>query len=135
MSAIAQLRPNTSETPDPAVLLAAIQALPESVAIVASGMVVYANPAWHRMFEGVDSSRHFLSLLAESQLSDPASEDQRKKDRKTESRNDDRKEGDGIPGPEIQLVHNRGDGTRLYLEVTRAGFHSRSRELQVVHAR
>ena len=57
MSAIAQLRPNSPGSPDPSVLLAAVQACPESLAIIASGRIVYANPAWRAMFEGPDRSQ------------------------------------------------------------------------------
>ena len=44
-------------TPDPALLLAAVQAFPESLAIVAGGSIVYANPAWAGMFECADPSQ------------------------------------------------------------------------------
>ena len=57
MNAIAQLRPSNSGSPDPAVLLAAVQACPESLAIVASGHIVYANPAWRAMFECLERSQ------------------------------------------------------------------------------
>jgi signal transduction histidine kinase len=45
------LRMHDSRTPNPKVLLAAIEALPESVAIAVSGSMIYANPAWHARFE------------------------------------------------------------------------------------
>ena len=57
MNAIAQLRPNSPGSPDPAVLLAAVQASPESLAIVAAGRIVYANPAWRGMFECQEGSQ------------------------------------------------------------------------------
>ncbi len=44
MNAIAALRPNVPEAPDPALLLAAVQAFPGNLAILASGRVVFANP-------------------------------------------------------------------------------------------
>jgi PAS domain-containing protein len=76
MSAIAQLRPKSPGSPDPALFMAAVQASPESLAIVASasGLMVYANPAWCGMFECPDPSQlqgrpvedlipaHFLSV-------------------------------------------------------------------------
>jgi hypothetical protein len=53
MSAIAHLRPRRSGSPDPALLTAAMQALSESLAIVASasGLMVYANPAMRSVHE------------------------------------------------------------------------------------
>ena len=54
MNAITQLRPYHAGSPDPALLLAAVEALPESLAIAASGLIVYANPAWRGMFECPD---------------------------------------------------------------------------------
>ncbi len=53
--AIAQLRPNSPGSPDPAILLAAVEAFPESLAIVAS--IAYANLAWCEMFEYLDRSQ------------------------------------------------------------------------------
>src|SRR6478736_4739480 len=57
MNAIAQLRRSSHESLDPAVLMAAVQACPESLAIVASGRIVYANPAWRAMFECLERSQ------------------------------------------------------------------------------
>ena len=59
MSAIAQLRPGCSGSPDPALITAAFQALPESLAIEASGsgLIVYANRAFCEMFEGSDPAQ------------------------------------------------------------------------------
>src|SRR5882724_3531445 len=57
MSAIAQLRRNRPASPDPALLLAAVQAFPASLAIIASGLIVYANPAWCTMFDCPDASQ------------------------------------------------------------------------------
>src|SRR4051812_36006921 len=50
-SAFAQFQSNPPEVPDPAILLAAVRVFPESLAIVASGLIVYANHAWSEMFE------------------------------------------------------------------------------------
>ena len=76
MNAIAAPRPDSAGSPDPALLLAAVQALPESLAIVSSGLMVYANPAWCGMFEGpYPSQLQDLSLdslfLADSLRSGP----------------------------------------------------------------
>ena len=125
MSAIAQLRPNRSGSPDPALLTAAFQALPESMAIVAgaSGAIVYANPAWCEMFECSDPSqilgRPLDELVPAYALSVRPG---------------------AVPNSEpdnlgAQFVHTRGDGTRLHIELTRTGFHRRSGEFHVIHVR
>ena len=57
MSAISQVWPNRSGSPDLAVVFAAVEAFPGSLAVVDSRVVLYANPAWARMFELVDPSQ------------------------------------------------------------------------------
>jgi PAS domain-containing protein len=54
VSAITQLRPDSSGSSDLALLFAAFQAFPGSLAVVDSGVVLYANPAWAQMFESGD---------------------------------------------------------------------------------
>lgn len=56
-NAIVQLWPDRPGSTDPAVILAAVQAFPESLAIAASGVIVYANPACCEMFECADPSQ------------------------------------------------------------------------------
>ncbi|MGC2182339.1 MAG: ATP-binding protein [Terriglobales bacterium] len=124
MSAIAQLRPNSPGSPDPATLLAAVQAFPGSLAILASGRVVYANPAWCEMFECLDRSqlqdREMEALFPPPLLS---------------------VETGAAPGeqreisPEARFTHSRRDGTHRHLEVTRAYFQLRGCEFQVMHTR
>jgi signal transduction histidine kinase len=128
MNAIAQPQPDSSEAPDPAVLLAAVQAFPESLAIVASGIMVYANPAWCEMFECPDPlqrrsreiqeavSSHSLSIVPEAVPLD--------------LRND-RQE----TGSELYFVHTRQDGTYLYLEEARTEFHLLGSDFQMIHTR
>jgi two-component system cell cycle sensor histidine kinase/response regulator CckA len=126
MSAIAQLQPNRPEVPDPAVLLAAVQVFPESLAIVASGLIVYANPAWCEMFECPSEfpnlglqvwqradfvPQHPLSILFRAQS------------------------GEGEPVPDASFVRTRRDGTRLHIEVARVGFHQRGNDFQAIRAR
>ncbi|MGH9545369.1 MAG: two-component system sensor histidine kinase NtrB [Terriglobales bacterium] len=122
MNALAQLRPNSPGSLDPAVLLAAIGAFPESLAIVASGLMVYINPAWCGMFECLDPSqlqgRPVEDLIPAPTLaavpSTPAND-----------------EG----GHTVRFARTRKDGTCLHIELTRADFHLRGSEFQVVHAR
>jgi PAS domain S-box-containing protein len=122
-SAVAQLQPNRPGAPDPAVLLAAVEVFPESLAIVASGLIVYANLAWCEMFEchnlqlqGRELAdfvpQHPLSILFRAQ-SGQASE----------------------LVPDASFVLTRADGSRRYIEVARAGFHQRSDDFQVIRAR
>lgn len=122
-SAIAQLQPNRPGAPDPAVLLAAVQAFPESLAIVASGLVAYANPAWCEMFECSDLQiqgreladfvpQHPLSILFRPQSNEA---------------------GDALR--DANFVLTRSDGTRLHLEVARVGFRQRNDDFQVIRAR
>ncbi len=122
MNAIAQLRPNSPESLDPAVLLAAIGAFPESLAIVASGLMVYGNPAWCGMFECLDPSqlqgRPVEDLIPGRTLA-------------AVPRTPSNPEG----GHAVQFVRTCKDGTCLHIEMTRADFHLRGSEFQVVHAR
>jgi len=113
MSAIAQLRPNTSGTPDPATLLAAVQACPESLAIIASGRIVYANPAWCGLWESGE-------LLPETLVSAVPGAGSGK---------------DCETGAERRFVQTRRDGTQMDLELACAGFELRGGKFQVVHAR
>src|SRR2546428_788697 len=54
MNAITQLRPDSPGSPDLLLFFAAVEAFPGSLAVVDSGVVIYANPAWAQMFEYVD---------------------------------------------------------------------------------
>jgi PAS domain S-box-containing protein len=122
MSAITQLRPNSPGSPDPAILLAAVEAFLESLAIVASGLIVYANPAWCEMFEYLDRSQlqcreleDFFPATAFSDETGAAPSNERER------------------SSEARFTHTRRDGTHLHLEVTRTGFQLRGREFQVIH--
>ena len=135
MSAIAQLRPNRSGSPDPALLMAAFQSLPESLAIVASttgagtsdasasGVIVYANPAWCDMFECSEPSqilgRPLDELVPACALS--------------------LRPGAPLNGERdnsgANFVHTRGDGARVHIELTRTLFRRRGGEFHVIHTR
>ncbi len=118
MNAIAQPQPDRSGSPDSAVLLAAVQASPESLAITASGVIVYANPAWCEMFECGDP-RQLHGRRVEQLL--PALPVAGKRARGVDS--------------DAPFFFTRRDGTGLHLEIDRAGFRLRGREFQVIHAR
>lgn len=122
-SAIAQLQPHRPGSPDPALLTAAVEAFPESLAIIASGLVVYANPAWCQMFE-CDPSQILGQpvgdfIPAHSLCSEPISAVHEERD----------------TGPDTQFVHTRRDGARLDIELGRTRFHLRGRDFQVIHPR
>jgi two-component system cell cycle sensor histidine kinase/response regulator CckA len=132
MSAIVQLRPKDAEFPDPALLMAAVEALPESLAIIASpsdgesssGVIVYANPAWCGMFQCSDPSllqnRPLEELIAPHAGAVPSAV----------------RLSDEIKiSSEAHFVHTRRDGTCLHLELAKAGFHLQGGEFQVVRTR
>jgi len=124
MNAMVPLRPNIAGSPDPAILLAAVEALPGSLAILASGRVVYANPAWCEMFECPDRMQ-LQGKEVEHMFPAPwlAVETGAGAGEQDES------------GPDGQFAHTRRDGTHLHLEVTSAGFQLRGCEFQVMHTR
>jgi signal transduction histidine kinase len=128
MNAIAQPQPDRSEAPDPAVLLAAVQAFPECLAIVASGVMVYANPAWCGMFECSDPSQRQSQEMQESGASRSLSVVPEAAPRDLRNLQSER-------ASELYFVHTRQDGTQQYLEEARAGFHLRGRDFQVIHTR
>jgi len=122
LSALTQLRPDSS-SPDLTLLFAAIQAFPGSLAVVDSGIVLYANPAWADLFEQADPL----------QIQGRAAEDfipRHLFDTAIDERND---------GGEVysrgELAHLRPDGTQVELQVTSASFRVQGREFQVVSAR
>jgi two-component system, cell cycle sensor histidine kinase and response regulator CckA len=125
MSAIAQLRPNRSGSPDPALVTAAFQALPESLAIVAStsGLIVHANPACCEMFECSDPAQILGRPLAEMvpTYAHPAGP--------AVVTNGDRDH------PGAHFVHIRRDGSRQFIKLTRTIFRRRGGEFHVVHMR
>ena len=122
-SAVAQLHPERPGVPDPAVLLAAVQVLPESLAIVASGLIVYANLAWCEMFE-CDNLQLHERELADFVPQHPLSILFRAQPHEAD---------ESIP--DANFVRTRADGARHYIEVARVGFHQRSNDYQVVCAR
>jgi two-component system, cell cycle sensor histidine kinase and response regulator CckA len=138
MNAIVQLQQARPEAPDPALLLAAVQVLPESLAIVASGLIVYANPAWCEMFECSNefpnqSPGQVLSQVKDLQFQGrplvdfvpqhPLSILFRAQSSETEV------------VPDASFVRTRSDGTRLHIEVARVGFHQRGNDFQIILAR
>jgi two-component system cell cycle sensor histidine kinase/response regulator CckA len=124
VSAIAQSWSDSPGSPDLALLLAAVQAFPESLAIMEAGVVLYANPAWAQMFEYADPlqlrgrsaeefiPQHFLHSTVEA-------------------------------APQVwsgtcpagEFAHTRPDGTQTHLQVACVGFRIKGRDFQVISAR
>ena len=124
MNAIAQLQPSSPGSQDAALLLAALRVLPASVAIAASGVMVYANPAWCGMFECPDPSHLLGRRLAELFPPDSLSPS-------PGAGWDDECES----GLTSQFVYTRKDGRRRHIELVRESFELRGGEFQVIHTR
>jgi signal transduction histidine kinase len=120
VSAITQLRPDSSGSSDLALLFAAFQAFPGSLAVVDSGRVLYANPAWAQMFESGDQvyGRPVEDFIPGHLFRAP-----------TAGQN-----GQGICSTG-ELAFLRSDGTPLQLQIVCAAFRVRGGEFQVVSAR
>ncbi len=124
MSAIAQPRPSSPGSPDLAVLFAAVQALPASLAIIESGFVIYANPAWAQTFEYADPSQlqgraaeefipaHFLHSIANA--------------------GSNARMG-SCAG--VEIGYRRQNGAQLHLQIACGGFRMRGKEFQVITTR
>jgi two-component system cell cycle sensor histidine kinase/response regulator CckA len=123
MNAIAQLPPDSAGSPDPDLLLAAVQALPESLAITASGLMIYANPAWCGMFECPEPSQLRGVPVEDLFPTDLSVGPGVGRDGECES------------GSEAQFVYTRKDGTRLHIELAREDFRLRGGEFKVLHTR
>ena len=127
MSAIVQLRAEAPGSPDLALLFAAVQAFPESLAIVEAGVVLYGNPAWARMFEYADPAqlrgrvaeefipRHLLQRVATGPM--------------------DATDAWRGPRPVGEFARVSQDGTRMHLQVTCVGFRIKGRDFQVISTR
>ena len=122
MNALAQPRSDSSAAPDPALLYAAMEALPASLAIVEGGSVLYANPAWARVFECIDSSqlqgRMLEEFIPENAL---------------RAATVDPNDGSEIC-PAGEFAHVRRDGTSLHLQIFCNGLRVRGENFAVVSA-
>lgn len=143
MNALTPLPRATSETPDPALLFAAVEACPESLAIVDAGLVLYTNAAWARTFEYGDSQqlqgRPVEEFVPGHCLGRPdrgrdgaAENDGAALARNEPARNEPARNGSGRNGTYAFL---KQDGTHLHLDVACNGFRVRGREYQVIAAR
>jgi PAS domain S-box-containing protein len=127
VSAIAQLRAEAPGSPDLALLFAAVQAFPESLAMVEAGVVLYANPAWARTFESADPAllrgrgaeefipRHFLPRVVNAPM--------------------DATDAWSAPRPVGEFARVSQDGTKMHLQVTCVGFRIKGRDFQVISTR
>jgi signal transduction histidine kinase len=132
MSAITQLRSDSPGSTDPALLFAAVQAFPWSLAVVDCGVVLYANPAWAQMFEYEDPSpiqgRALEEFIPRHLFHTPIA-----------GRNDAGRD-DGGPNDRRavcatgEFAHLCQDGTQVLVRVASTGFRVRGREFQVLSA-
>ena len=121
MSAITQLWPDGPESPDQALLFAAVQNSPASLAVVDSWIVLYANSAWEEMFEPagrLGARGRSVEDFIPGQIFQTLLVGQSDRG-KTRS---------------LQFPHLRPDGSRVQLEMACANFRMKGRELQVVSA-
>ncbi len=143
MSAITQLQPDRSGSPDPVLLLAAVQAFPGSLAVADCGVVLYANAAWAQMFEYANPSqiqgRPVEDFIPKRLFQTPIA---RRNDpgRKDSGQNDHRWRNPGWSNERgvcstAEFLQLRRDGSRVELQVACAGFRLRGREFQVYSAR
>jgi signal transduction histidine kinase len=144
MSAITQLRPARPGSPDPALLYAAVEAFPGSLAVIDSGVVVYVNPAWTQVFECKDPLQiqeraledfipmHLLGLFH----TPPAGRNHVGRDEA--GRNDVGKNVGWNDGETVsatgEFAHLRQDGTQVQLRVACTSFRVRGRVFQVLSA-
>ena len=119
-----QLRPESSGPPDLALLLAAVQVFPESLAMVEAGVVLYANSAWARMFECADAEQ-LRGRVAEEFIP------RRFLHREAEAAADAR----SGPSPAGEFARVSQDGTQTHVQVTCVGFRIKGRDFQVISTR
>jgi two-component system, cell cycle sensor histidine kinase and response regulator CckA len=122
-SAFAQFQSNPPEVPDPAILLAAVRVFPESLAIVASGLIVYANHAWSEMFECDDQQLQGRELAEFVPQQPPSTMFRAKSGQSSEG------------APDTNFVLTRADGSRRRIEVASVGLDHRSDDFRVIRAR
>jgi signal transduction histidine kinase len=116
LSAITQLWPDGSKSPDLALLFAAVQAFPGSLAVVDSGTVLYANPAWAQLFQHADPAqiqgRAVKDFIPHHDFQPP------------------------VPGRiDPEDPHSGGELSQPELQVVSTSFRMRGKEFQVVSAR
>jgi two-component system cell cycle sensor histidine kinase/response regulator CckA len=124
MNALIQLRSDSPGSPALALLLAAFQALPESLAIVEDGLVLYANPAWAQTFEYADwwqlqgrVVEEFIPKHLLHRMTEPAPD------------------GRGEICPDGEYAHLRHDGTQRELQVSCGAFRIGGRDYQIIGTR
>jgi two-component system cell cycle sensor histidine kinase/response regulator CckA len=128
MSATARFQLRSEGSTDVMLLDAAIEACPESLAVIENGCIIYANRAFTRMFGFSHTSevqgRKFAELLPE---------DDRCADLGTESTVPSEKSG--YAHPPLECSSSRLDGTRVHVRTSCAGFHINGRNLLVISTR
>src|SRR5713226_1758906 len=128
MNAIAQFQVHGDGSPDALLLSAAVEACPESLAVIENGRIVYANRAFARMFGFFHTSELQGRALAEF-----LPEDRRSAEVSAEGAA--RSEASGYSHPAFEFSSTRQDGTRLHIRTSCAGFHANGQDLLVISTR
>lgn len=125
MNAVAQIQPEADESRDPLLVSAAVDACPESLAIIEAGRVVYSNPAFAQLLDlplRELAGRPLADLVPELGLSATASPGS------TGNR-------DGSSPLVGEFNSTRKDGAVIQIKASYASFRARGRDLVVVSAR
>jgi signal transduction histidine kinase len=142
VNAVTQLRFDSPGSIDPALLFAAINALPQSLAVVDSGNVLYVNLAWAQMFEYADPSqvrgRRLDDVVPGHSFHTPLVS-RNDASRNDVARNDTgRNDTSGIDRETVcasrEFMLHRRDGTQEQVQVFCSGFRVRGKEFQVLSA-
>ncbi len=128
MNAIVQIQVRGGDgSPDATLLSAAVEASPESLAVIENGHIVYANRAFSQMFGFFLTSevqgRALAELVPENGLSDVS----------RESTVGNETSGHGYPA--FEFSGTRKDGTGMHIQASFAGFRVNGRDLLVINTR
>ncbi len=97
--------------------------------MVEAGVVLYANPAWARMFEYADPAQ-LRGRVAEEFI--PRHFLQRTMNATMDATMDATADARGGPHPAGEFAHVSHDGTQKHLQVTCVGFRTKGRDFQVI---
>ena len=128
MNAIVQFQVRSDGSPDATLLSAAVEASPESLAVIENGHIVYANRAFSQMFGFFHTPEMQGRALAEFLPEDCISAD-------LGPESTVRSETSGCGHPAFEFSSTRQDGTRLHIRTSCTGFHANGRDLFVIHTR
>ena len=128
MNAIVQFEVRSDGSPDATLLSAAVEASPESLAVIENGHIVYSNRAFSQMFGFFHTPEMQGRALAEFLPEDCISAD-------LGPESTVRSETSGCGHPAFEFSSTRQDGTRVHIRTSCTGFHANGRDLFVIHTR